>query len=113
MSNITVQLTSGPQIVAEIKGAGRNAYESARLGGYKGSETEFYDALGTVGETVLSPHASRGEVPETGNQYFLYLDTGANKSYRWDPAERKYYVVGSDYNDITAIDGGNADGWNV
>lgn len=70
MSNITVQLTSGPQIVAEIKGAGRNAYESARLGGYKGSETEFYDALGTVGETILSPTPRAGSSPRPATSIF-------------------------------------------
>lgn len=43
--------------------------------------------------------------PATGNENSVYIDTSTNKSYRWDDATLKYYVTGSDYNDIEIING--------
>lgn len=45
------------------------------------------------------------EFPLIGNEDKLYIDSGANKTYRWDDTNLKYYCVGSDYDDISQIDG--------
>lgn len=49
------------------------------------------------------------EFPSLGTEKTIYMDAAANKAYRWDEVEKKYYVVGSDYGQIKIIDGGNAD----
>lgn len=43
--------------------------------------------------------------PITGNEAKLYIDSGANKTYRWNETDLKYYCIGSDYNDISSING--------
>ena len=48
--------------------------------------------------------------PNLGKEGIFYIDTTNNKIYRWDETDNKYYCVGSDYNDIKVIDGGNANG---
>jgi hypothetical protein len=48
--------------------------------------------------------------PNIGNKLILYLDTSSNKVYRWDDNNLKYYVIGSNYEDIKVINGGNANG---
>lgn len=54
------------------------------------------------------PFDSRFHFPNIGDVNVLYGDTTENKLYRYDPDDGKYYCVGSDYNDIIAIDGGHA-----
>ena len=41
--------------------------------------------------------------PNIGDPECLYIDTLANKTYRWDDVNLKYYCIGSDYNDIELI----------
>ena len=41
--------------------------------------------------------------PNVGKPGNIYIDTLANKSYRWDDTDLKYYCIGSDYNDINLI----------
>lgn len=43
--------------------------------------------------------------PTTGDSACLYIDKTNNKTYRWDDVSLKYYVVGSDYDEIQIIDG--------
>lgn len=43
--------------------------------------------------------------PTVGDSSCLYVDITANKIYRWDDANLKYFVAGSDYEEITIIDG--------
>jgi len=50
------------------------------------------------------------EFPNIGLEGRVYIDTTHNKIYRWDDIDKKYYCVGSDYNDIKVIDGGDASG---
>lgn len=50
------------------------------------------------------------EFPNIGNENNIYIDTNKNQPYRWDNENLKYYKVGSDYNDIKIINGGNASG---
>ena len=48
------------------------------------------------------------EFPTIGNEATIYIDRTANKSFRWDNDGLKYYVVGSDYKDISVVDAGTA-----
>lgn len=48
------------------------------------------------------------DFPSVGNEKVLYIDKKANKTYRWDDSDLKYYVIGSDYNDIKIINGGSS-----
>lgn len=59
------------------------------------------------GTTILEFH-SRSQFPATGKTGYLYISTGANMMYRWDARTMDYYVVGSNYQDIDVIHGGNA-----
>ena len=45
------------------------------------------------------------DFPVIGNKDKLYIDSGANKTYRWDDTRLYYYCIGSDYNDISRVDG--------
>ena len=46
------------------------------------------------------------DFPNQGDPEILYIAKNENKLYRWDEASESYYVVGSDYNDIASITGG-------
>lgn len=48
------------------------------------------------------------EFPNLGNSKNIYIAQKENKVYRWDEANLKYYIIGSDYNDIKVINGGKA-----
>lgn len=89
---------------------GKSAYSYAVDGGYTGTEAEFYAALGSTGAAAVFQAATRYEFPNIGNPYTLYIATEENKSYRWDDTDLKYYCVGSDYNEIEIIYGGDANG---
>lgn len=45
------------------------------------------------------------QFPTIGDSSCLYIATTENKCYRWDDVNLKYFVVGSDYNEIEIIDG--------
>lgn len=45
------------------------------------------------------------QFPSLGTSECIYIDRGANRVYRWDDSTLKYYVIGSDYNEIDIIDG--------
>lgn len=55
-------------------------------------------------QTVISAE-SYLQFPTIGDSTCLYVDTIENKCYRWDDANLKYFVVGSDYHEIEIIDG--------
>ena len=57
---------------------------------------------------MLRRFASHLEFPNVGNGSTLYLDEETNKLYQWDAASLHYYAVGSNYEDIKIIHGGNA-----
>lgn len=62
------------------------------------------DEIENVKDSVVLEYESSLNFPVTGKTNTLYIDTTNNKSYRWDDDNTKYYVVGSDYNDISLID---------
>lgn len=59
---------------------------------------EFSDAIIVQKDSFL-------QFPVIGSEHSLYIDTTTNKTYRWSESELKYYVVGSDYDDIKIING--------
>ena len=48
------------------------------------------------------------EFPNIGDARFLYVDKEKNKTYRWNSDDLKYYCIGSDYEAIQIVDGGEA-----
>ena len=58
---------------------------------------------------MVFPRDTYLNFPSTGDESVIYIDKTANKTYRWDDNSLKYYVIGSDYNDIELIDAGDAD----
>lgn len=63
-------------------------------------------------EVRLKPqqYNSKFEFPNIGDSSVEYIDKTANRVYRWDDTALTYYCVGSDYNEIKVINGGNANG---
>jgi hypothetical protein len=61
-------------------------------------------------EVKLIPHtyANSFDFPNIGDEAVIYIDEQNNKSYRWSNKELKYYCIGSDYNDIKIINGGDS-----
>lgn len=85
---------------------GKSAYELACEHGYVGTEEEWLESLKVSAQSYNSMY----EFPNIGDTGVFYIDVGANKIYRWDPDNLKYYCVGSDYEQIECISGGNANG---
>lgn len=48
--------------------------------------------------------------PNVGNKNNIYIDTTSNETYRWDEKDLKYYKTSYNYNNLTEIIGGNANG---
>lgn len=46
--------------------------------------------------------------PGIGKENIIYIDQDNNSVYRWDDENVKYYRVGSNYEDIQFINGGDA-----
>lgn len=67
---------------------------------------EIYTGGGSGGVMTVSSIAA---LPNLGDRNIAYIVENENKVYRWDSTNAKYYVVGSDYNEIKLIDGGSAD----
>ena len=85
---------------------GKSAYQVAVDNGFVGTEQEWLDSLKVQSETYGSIY----EFPNLGQVGVLYTDTSGNRIYRWDDRDLKYYCVGSDWNQIKCIDGGDANG---
>ena len=62
-----------------------------------------------IGSIIIQKN-SYLEFPNIGNSNNLYLDITNQVIYRWDNTELKYYKASQDFNDITIISGGNANG---
>lgn len=108
MATLKAHLSSGGSISGQFARRGErgySAYDVAVQNGYAGTEAEFAAALTHL---EYLPFDSRFHFPNIGDAGVLYGDTTENKLYRYDPDDGKYYCVGSDYNDITVIDGGHA-----
>jgi len=86
---------------------GKSAYELALDNGYIGTEQEWIVSLQAKNNLHFDSFLN---FPVVGDENKLYIDTQNNKSYRFDSAELKYYIVGSNYEDIQVINGGEANG---
>ena len=86
---------------------GKSAYELALDNGFVGTEQEWLVSLQAKNNLHFDSFLN---FPVVGEENKLYIDTKNNKSYRFDNIELKYCVVGSDYNEIQIIDGGEANG---
>lgn len=64
----------------------------------------------TVVSAQIEEYDSFQDFPDPGKAGHLYIDREANKIYRWNATLERYLCIGSDYNDIEVIDGGNAFG---
>ena len=49
---------------------------------------------------------SSAAFPETGSESCLYVDMSENKVYRWDNELNTYIVVGTNYDNMNIVDGG-------
>ena len=61
--------------------------------------------VGDAVEEIIVCAESYLKFPTIGDSSSLYIDTTSNKTYRWDDNSLKYFIVGSDYDDIEIIDG--------
>lgn len=86
---------------------GYSAYEVAVLNGYAGTEQEWLETL--VASACFTAN-SVYEFPNIGQVGVFYVDTSANRTYRWDGNDKKYYCVGSDWQVVNCVNGGNANG---
>lgn len=48
------------------------------------------------------------DFPPIGDKNCIYISKATNKTYRWSNEDTKYFCVGSDYDDINIINGGNS-----
>lgn len=58
----------------------------------------------SIAETVVQEDSFL-KFPVVGKKDAVYIDTTTNKSYRFDEEKLKYYVIGTDYEDIKVIKG--------
>ena len=85
---------TGPELDASVD----RAHEHVNL--------DILNQITEARSSYIIEYGTYDEFPTDGTFGVLYLDKSTNKSYRWDSDEMKYYVVGSDYEDIVVIDGG-------
>ena len=57
---------------------------------------------------IVKPYSSIYEFPGIGKEKILYIDLSTDTLYRWDDINVKYYCIGSDYNNIKVINGGDS-----
>lgn len=79
------------------------------LDGFHAANTElkkYIDKLvkESVAECVVQEDSFL-KFPTIGSEKTIYIDTTANKVYRWEDVSLKYYTVGSDYEEIEIING--------
>ncbi len=86
--------------------------------GDKGLTTETVDLesssieVGIGSASCIVEAASYLEFPTVGKSGKLYIDRSQNKTYRWDEEQIRYICIGSDYEEISLIFGGNPDDFN-
>lgn len=68
-------------------------------------DEEIKQYIGDAVNEIIVRAESYLKFPTIGNIYSVYIDTTENKAYRWDDKSLKYFVIGSDYDNIEIIDG--------
>lgn len=84
---------------------GASAYDLAKQQGYKGTEAEWVDSL----KTTIAYNSVQA-FPKVGDENTLYIAKNEDAVYRWNDEALSYYCVGRNYEEITYINGGNANG---
>lgn len=56
-------------------------------------------------EELIVEKESFLQFPTVGKEGSIYIDTTDNKVYRFSESELKYYVIGSDCDDIKVVNG--------
>lgn len=78
--------------------------------------SKYPDALKELNERMyrvenstaaISQYPDKSSFPNIGQANTIYVDDKNNKAYRYDPDDKTYYVIGSNYEDIKII---NANG---
>lgn len=86
------KLTNLPSINNIILQGNKNSFELNLLGSLHNYET----------------YLNFPTIPEANIQNDIFVDTTENAIYRWDNVEMKYFCIGSNYQNIEIINGGEA-----
>lgn len=86
------KLTNLPSINNIILQGNKNSFELNLLGSLHNYET----------------YLNFPTIPEANIQNDIFVDTTENAIYRWDNVEMKYFCIGSNYQNIKIINGGEA-----
>ena len=86
---------------------GIDIYEFWLAHGNSGTMEDFLAAI--TDEPVFFVETI-SELPAVGSTNKLYICRETDKTYRWDDDDTRYRIVGSDYNEIDVINGGEANG---
>ena len=86
---------------------GVNIYDFWLANGNSGTMEEF---LALISHEPVRYIDTIAELPVVGDPDVAYICRETNKTYRWDDAETRYRIVGSDYNEIDVVNGGIANG---
>lgn len=57
---------------------------------------------------IVQVYGYKNALPLVGNEGTIYTVTDENAQYRWDSSLQTYVAIGRDYQEITIINGGNA-----
>ena len=66
-------------------------------------------ALETRIEKIVQTYGYKSGLPKVGEENVIYVVAEENAEYRWDNASQTYYCIARDYQEITSINGGNAE----
>ena len=108
-----IQHTKSQSVKLNSQIGGANIENSITISGNISSVTRVSGSV-SGGQTqpsstsLVVTKGSKYEFPTIGDGKHLYISTSENKTYRFDEVQLKYYVVGSDYEDIKIINGGCA-----
>ena len=86
---------------------GSDLYDFWLANGNSGTMEEF---LAMISHEPVRCVDRIADLPAIGDASVLYICQEVNKTYRWDDDEIRYRIVGSDYNEIDVINGGESNG---
>jgi len=75
----------------------------------------FNEEIGNLSTfEVIGNLKNTAELPNIGSAKAIYVITNEDGDvmYRWDNDEMRYIIMGTNYNNIEIIRGGNANTWN-
>lgn len=63
----------------------------------------------TPSNSTILEYPNHFSFPSVGQKNVIYIDAAENKSYRYSIEKNKYYIIGSNYEDILIINGNGGD----